>query len=162
MVKENGKIGLRWLALLAIGAVMGANLIQPAVAHFGNNFAHLKKHFQQRCKRGAVLAYAFVDGNGGTVTPGFSTSGVRNTFNCRGGAIQARQFSTGSFGLRIPGVTTNDPTTGVYLFQSADDHADGIVNIDTHSGDDYIEVDTFDAASGAADNTDFYIVAFRR
>jgi hypothetical protein len=167
MLKENGKIGVRWLALLAIGAVMGANLISPAVAHLGS-FAHLKKHFQQRCKPGSVLAYAFVNGNGGdpdgsTVSStGFSTSGVSRSFNCHGGAIQARQFGTGDYGVRIPGVTTNDPTSGIYIFQSADDHNDGIVNIDTHTSDNYVEVDTFNASDGVDDDADFYLVVLKR
>jgi hypothetical protein len=165
MLKENGKIGARWLALLAIGAVMGANLISPAVAHLGS-FAHLKKHFQQRCKPGSVLAYAMINGDGGdpgggnVSTTGFSTSGVVNDFNCKPGNIQATQFGTGSYGVRIPRVTTNDPTTGVFLFQSAASHSSEFINIDTHTGDNYIEVDSYDDA-GVPVDADFYLVALK-
>ena len=178
---------LRGAVSLAVLAGLAAALIaSPATAHFlhpskaqvkkvakrvfnqrfpgafNAAIAPLEANNQDKCADGAVLAYAFVDGNGAvTSNAAFSTNGVGPQFNCKGGPVEVRFDSVGTYEVRIPGITTVNPTTGVYLFQSADDHNDGIVNIDTHSGDDYIEVDTWSADDATSDNADFYLIALR-
>jgi hypothetical protein len=190
-MRTSRKTWIRGAVTLGIlGAFAAAMIVSPAGAHVTRKLKHLYKHldpryvnvgetvanatnadkldnldssaFQQKCTDGAVLAYALVDGNGAaTSNTTFSTNGVTQSFNCKGGPIEVRWNGTGDYSLRIPGVTTVNPTTGVYLFQSADDHNDGIVNIDTHASDDYIEVDTFNASDGVDDDADFYLIALR-
>jgi hypothetical protein len=47
--------GWRGIVLIAVGAVMGANLITPAVAHIGTTLTHLYSHTDQRYyKKSAV------------------------------------------------------------------------------------------------------------
>jgi hypothetical protein len=198
MLNSKTRFGkLQTAILIVIALVMGANLISPAVAHVTRRLGHLYRHldpryvnvgeaatsaanadkldnidsaaFQQKCQDGAVLAYAFINGNGGDggtggtpSTTGFSTSGVGPSFNCKGGAIEVQHFPAGFYTVRIPGIT-NAPnaTQGIFIFQSADDHNDGSVTIDTHSSDDYIEVDTWNVADGTSDDADFYLVALK-
>lgn len=154
------------LPLLLAGIIAGSLLVGPASSHMTSNLSHLKKHlnktYQQKCKSGATLAYAYIDGAAYTdVSPGdpFELVPKAQSWTCNGKRVQVRKIGVGFYDVRIGDKTP----CGKYIVQATRAESIGIIRAftETEGGRCHIDVRTQDT-SGSFNEGVFQLTVFRR